>query len=79
MLQTIAVTVLVIASAGYSAWRLMPGRARAWLVERLLPAAAVRRFGLLARLHRAAQAAAAGGCAGCASSGAPKRTSRSSR
>jgi len=66
--QYVVVAALVLASALYASWRLMPMRRRVWLLERLLPPA---RAGWRSRMRRAAAADAARGCAGCSEASAP--------
>lgn len=67
--QELAVALLVIASALYAPWRLMPMQRRRALIERLLPGTVAR--GWKARVRQAMAKDAARGCAGCAESSAP--------
>ncbi|HUK02948.1 MAG TPA: hypothetical protein VLW26_11775 [Steroidobacteraceae bacterium] len=59
VLQLIAAAAIVLVSAAYAAWRLMPARARLWLIEHAMPARFAR---------PAAAAAAEAGCQSCPAS-----------
>jgi hypothetical protein len=74
-LQSVAVAVLVIGSAVYAAWRLMPASRRLRLIERLL-AGAPASSGWVARLRHAARADAEKSCGGCSAAETTRRSSR---
>jgi len=75
MLQTVLAALLVLVSAVYASWRLMPAQRRLWLLEHLLPAERAER-GWLARWRGRVVADALRSCAGCsAHSAKPPRSS----
>ncbi|HTV51160.1 MAG TPA: hypothetical protein VME21_08225 [Steroidobacteraceae bacterium] len=64
MLQAVLTGLLVLASALYATWRLLPARRRLALLERAWPGQAAG-TGWLARWHRNALADAASACGAC--------------
>lgn len=73
-LQALAVVLLVSACAIYSTWRLLSGRLRLRVLERLAAVPLLGKGAWIGAL-RARVLAGAGGCAGCAANAAaPKQT-----
>ena len=70
--QSVLTVVLVLASAVYATWRLMPPRRRLQLIEWLLPAARVE-SGWFARWRGRVVSDALRSCAGCATGSTPSR------
>jgi hypothetical protein len=67
VLQTIAVVVLVTASAAFAAWRLSPARLKLRLLDRMKPDTATLWGRSVARLRSAVAAELMHGCSACAS------------
>ena len=67
MIQWLVVAILVLASALYALWSLMPPRARLRLLDAI--AGQSPRVAWAARLRRTALAELAGGCGSCAANG----------
>jgi hypothetical protein len=70
--QPVLTVVLVLASAVYATWRLMPPRRRVQLIEWVLPATRVK-HGWLARWRGRVVSDALRSCAGCAAGSATPR------
>ncbi|MEJ1965787.1 MAG: DUF6587 family protein [Gammaproteobacteria bacterium] len=65
VIQTIVVAVLVLASAVYAAWRLMPGRSRLRLLEAVNPQPTHAAGRWLLRLRGRVITELAHGCSAC--------------